>query len=289
MRADRTASAFAVTALTALLLAAADAGAVPLQFTVQGRLTDANGVNRDGAFSIAVRLWSAASGGTLLYKETRAAVPVVNGNFQILVGGAPDADSPKPSLGEVFTGEVVYLEFQAAGETPMVPRQPLLSVPYALRADSAASLAVTAAGALRVADGSQGDGKVLTSDAAGVGRWGTPQAQRHYASVTLGADSFGNPHDFVIAPAAFDPPLAGGLVSVATVEVYVVEARFDTPGGSTSIGGYRSSPGSPFNGTNPRPGVYKNVRLNDAIRLVSIANSNGGGSGTVSWLLVAMP
>lgn len=289
MRAYRPPSAFAVTALTALLLAAADAGAVPLQFTVQGRLTDANGVNRDGAFTIAVRLWSAASGGTLLYKETRPAVPVVSGNFQILVGGAPDADSPKPSLGEVFTGEVVYLEFQAAGETPMVPRQPLLSVPYALKADAAASLAATAAGALRVADGSQGDGKVLTSDAAGVGRWRTAQAQRHYASIRLAADNNANPHDFVITPAAFDPPLPAGIASVATVEVYPVATEFYSPGGSASMGGYWSLPGSPFNGTNPRPGVYKNVLINDAIRLLNLANTSGSGGGTVTWLLVAMP
>lgn len=141
MRAERRTPALSVAALTVLIFAASGVPspvlAVPLQFTVQGRLTDANGVNRDGSFAIAARLWSAASAGTLLYKETKAAVPVANGNFALLVGGAPDADSPKASLDQVFTGTVVYLEFQAAGETPMAPRQPLLSVPYAVRAQSA--------------------------------------------------------------------------------------------------------------------------------------------------------
>lgn len=145
MRAERRTSALAVAALTVFIVTASGVSspvlAVPLQFTVQGRLTDANGVNRDGAFTITARLWSEALAGTLLYKETKTAVPVVNGNFALLVGGAPDLDSPKAALDQVFTGAVVYLEFQAAGETPMVPRQPLLSVPYAIKARSAADSA----------------------------------------------------------------------------------------------------------------------------------------------------
>ncbi len=141
MRVERPTSAFATAVFAALVLGGsgflAPAGAVPLQFAVQGRLTDANGVNRDGAFTITVRLWSASSAGTLLYEEVRSAVPVVNGNFQFFIGGAVG----QPALDKVFTGAVVYLEFQAAGETPMAPRQPLLSVPYAVRAQSAADSA----------------------------------------------------------------------------------------------------------------------------------------------------
>lgn len=148
MRAERHASAVAVAALTAFVLVVGGGfcpvRAVPLQFTVQGRLTDANGVNRDGSFTITVRLWSAPFGGTLLYKETRSAIPVANGNFQLLVGGSPDADSPKPSLDQVFAGDAAYLEFQAFGETPMVPRQVLLSVPYSMKANVADALSTPA-------------------------------------------------------------------------------------------------------------------------------------------------
>lgn len=133
----------AVTISFALLAGAQPAAAAPLKFSVQGRLTDAQGVNREGTVSIVARLWSAATGGTLLYEEAARTVSVVNGNFQLRVGEASSGAGQFAALDGAFNGVERFLEFQAAGESPMLPRQSLLSVPYAVRAKVAESLSTS--------------------------------------------------------------------------------------------------------------------------------------------------
>ena len=52
--------------LLAMLFAAAPALAVPNGFNIQGRLVDANGVNRDGSYAMKFTLYDAGSGGNAI-------------------------------------------------------------------------------------------------------------------------------------------------------------------------------------------------------------------------------
>lgn len=129
-------------ALAALLWATAlaPAGAVPPGFNIQGRLTDANGVNREGNYSIKFTLYDSPTGGATLWTRTYTALTVRNGNFQTVLGDT----AGQPMLSDVFaTGDTRHLEIQvlsgpgvSSPEQPLVPRQQLVSVPYALRAGS---------------------------------------------------------------------------------------------------------------------------------------------------------
>ncbi|TPW18353.1 MAG: short-chain collagen C4-like, partial [Elusimicrobia bacterium] len=133
-------------ALAALLwiAALAPAGAVPPGFNIQGRLTDANGVNREGDCSIKFTLYDAPTGGTALWTRTYSALTVSNGNFQTVLGDT----AGQPMLSDVFAaGDARHLEIQVLSgpgitspETPLAPRQQLVSVPFAFRAGVAEAL-----------------------------------------------------------------------------------------------------------------------------------------------------
>ncbi|MBI2787815.1 MAG: tail fiber protein [Elusimicrobia bacterium] len=133
-------------ALAALLwaMAPAPAGAVPPGFNIQGRLTDANGVNREGNYSIKFTLYDAPTGGTAIWTRTYTALTVRNGNFQTVLGDT----AGQPMLTDVFaTGDTRHLEIQvlsgpgvSSPEQPLVPRQQLVSVPYAMKAAVADSV-----------------------------------------------------------------------------------------------------------------------------------------------------
>lgn len=112
--------------------------AIPQGFNVQGRLTDAQGVNRDGIFSIRFTIFDKATGGTELWKKDLPTVAVRNGNFQVILQDPDDLDR---TLVTATTTPTPFLEIQVLGgpgitaaEVPLVPRQLLVSVPFALRA-----------------------------------------------------------------------------------------------------------------------------------------------------------
>lgn len=142
-----------------LLLGAPPAESVPSGFNVQGRLTDANGINRQGSYAIEFAIFGASEGGTLLWKKTFdgrtvggktfAPINVRNGNFQINLGDPPNQDSPNQRLGAVFAaGDAQFLEITvrsgpgvSSPEPPLVPRQQLVSVPFAFKAQVAEQVA----------------------------------------------------------------------------------------------------------------------------------------------------
>ncbi|PIS47529.1 MAG: hypothetical protein COT17_03030 [Elusimicrobia bacterium CG08_land_8_20_14_0_20_51_18] len=116
-------SAFAL-----LLFFAGLAGAVPAGFNIQGRLTDMNGINRDGTYQMTFSIFDAATGGIALW-EQNFSLSVQNGNFQVILQG-PDKNN-KPLEDTVKNLEAAYVEIMVSGEAPMVPRQPLLRSPFA--------------------------------------------------------------------------------------------------------------------------------------------------------------
>lgn len=167
----------------ALSILSRSAGAVPAAVTVQGRLTDSEGLGRNGSFSVKFTVYNAETGGTVLWTKTVSSLPVRGGTFQTLL--AETAGQPK--LSDVFSGGTPWLELKVLSgpgipvpEEPMAPRQPLVSVPFSFGAQSAEALVaegaavVKAAGAerLRVA----ADGKV------GIGT-ANPTAALHVAGV----------------------------------------------------------------------------------------------------------
>lgn len=133
----KTARLFLSLAISLLSLATAAAGG----FTVQGRLTDVNGVNRDGAFQIKFSIYPGADGTEpALWEKTVQTVSVRNGNFQVILAD-PATGGQNPALSDALAGDSRYLEFQVLGgnglplpEFPLAPRMKLISVPFAFLA-----------------------------------------------------------------------------------------------------------------------------------------------------------
>ena len=118
-----------------LLLAGLLAGAVaqaqaPTTMVYQGRLLTAAGVPVTTTTSVIFRIWTAASGGSQVWTETRS-IPLTtsdNGVFTIELG------TTTPLTTTVFNGSVRYLGIQISSEaSEMTPRQVLSAVPYAVR------------------------------------------------------------------------------------------------------------------------------------------------------------
>ena len=108
------------------------AWAIPAGFNVQGRLTDANGVNKDGTFSIKFSVFETNSGGSPKWEKTMTSVVVKNGNFQVVLAGADDnsnqLEEKVKDLGEA------YVELKVGNDPPLVPRQMLLRSPFSVPA-----------------------------------------------------------------------------------------------------------------------------------------------------------
>ena len=105
----------ALAALAALGLLAAPAAAappdVPAEIAYQGSLFDDTGAPRTGVVNLTVRLYDAAFGGTLLYKQEYLATPLTDGVFTITLGPAGlGTDTPTDplttSLADVFEGDL---------------------------------------------------------------------------------------------------------------------------------------------------------------------------------------
>ena len=96
----------------------------------QGKVTDSSGNPVNGTVSIHFSIYSQETGGTALWTETQSSVVVENGIFNVLLG------SVNPISENFFDGGDRWLELEVEGEV-MSPRQQIVSVGYALRADKA--------------------------------------------------------------------------------------------------------------------------------------------------------
>ncbi len=117
----------------ALLLATTSAAAAPTALSHQGRLFDPAGLPLDGTISVEFGIYDAAATGTQLWTETQD-VDFDNGYFAVTLG------STTPVTDALFDGGATYLELTVAGGTPLPFRVPMLSVPYALNAETATNL-----------------------------------------------------------------------------------------------------------------------------------------------------
>ncbi len=125
--------------LIGALLLPAVAAAAPAYINYQGRLIDSNGNPLTGTYSVAFTIYDAASGGNTLWSETQSVTPD-NGIFNVKLGAST------PLTPDVFSADNRYLGVKVGTDAEMSPRTQLLSVPYAIYADSAASVGVAGQG-----------------------------------------------------------------------------------------------------------------------------------------------
>lgn len=108
-----------------LALCSPAAAQVPRQISHQGILTDGGGTPiPDGNYSLTVRLYDVSTGGSAVYTETHAAVPVVDGGFNLLIGSVTP-------LGISFD-DPLWLSLQVDADPEMSPRVPFACAPYAM-------------------------------------------------------------------------------------------------------------------------------------------------------------
>ena len=129
------------------LLAASAAAAVPEQLHYQGVLQNTEGepihcpnadACPDGPPDLTFRLYDDAEGGEVIWEESHLDVAITQGHFQVVLGATVPV-SVELLQGSTFLG----VEVEDAGE--MLPRQAVVSTPYALRASGADSLGGLAA------------------------------------------------------------------------------------------------------------------------------------------------
>ncbi len=148
----------ATTLILSLTAAFLQAQAVPGLVSYQGKVVDGSGiglgtgtpVNR----KILFRLFDSGTAGDRLWSEEQT-VTLSNGDFSVILGqgiaasynGSPE--NPRPSLLTVFSGTDRYLEIVVdngdgafnATDTPITPRQRLVSTAFAIRASVADGIA----------------------------------------------------------------------------------------------------------------------------------------------------
>lgn len=111
---------------------------VPQLANYTGTLTNSGGSPvPNGNYSIEFRIYSAASGGVALWTEkwdtTTSQVTVVNGVFNVMLGGIDPQSNPIPA--NFFQdNSTTYLGIKVGTDSEMTPRQRITSVGYALSA-----------------------------------------------------------------------------------------------------------------------------------------------------------
>jgi hypothetical protein len=129
-----------VPSLLLLALVLADARAqIPRTISFQGVLADASGnFVADGVHRLTVRLYDSPTAASAIYSETHDAT-VVRGVFNVIIG------SQTPIPPSLSFDRAYFLGVSVGTGAELLPRTPMTSVPYALRAGVANELAPGAA------------------------------------------------------------------------------------------------------------------------------------------------
>ncbi len=108
---------------------AAPAAPVPGLISYQGQLSDPDTGDpvEDGAYQMTFSIYDVVTGGMPVWAQPAVPVPVEDGLFHVQIG---------PLGPEVFDGGPRWLGVKVGSGPEMRPRQPLNSVPYALRAET---------------------------------------------------------------------------------------------------------------------------------------------------------
>ncbi len=104
---------------------------VPAAIDQQGRFLKPNGDPEPGPLTVTFAIYAASAGGAALWTETLEALSLDKGFYAVLLGGR----TPFPK--NLWDGRTLFLGITVKGDPEMTPRQPLVSVPYAVRAAEA--------------------------------------------------------------------------------------------------------------------------------------------------------
>jgi hypothetical protein len=126
---------------------------VPGLINYQGQVTDAAGVPlATGTYTMHFRIFSVATGGTAVWGPQSfdgtagtgkgAQVPVVDGFFNVILG---PQDTTARNLTDAFGAADRYLEITVGANPAILPRQRILSAPYALKANQVADGSIVTA------------------------------------------------------------------------------------------------------------------------------------------------
>ena len=116
--------------------------AAPALLNFQGRLAKPDGTPvSDGTYSVQFSLYDALTGGNLKWTQTVSALNVKNGSFAALLSGFSVS---------TFNGSL-WLEITVGTDAALSPRQQMVSVAYALKANTVPDGSI---GAAQIADGS---------------------------------------------------------------------------------------------------------------------------------------
>jgi hypothetical protein len=118
----------------------------------QGRLADSDGNPITTTVAMQFRLYPTNIGGSPLWNETHAAVPVENGLFHVLLGSV----NPVP-VNILAANPTLWLGIAVGADSEMTPREQLASAPYAMVAGSVEDGSITTA---KLANGSVTNAKV---------------------------------------------------------------------------------------------------------------------------------
>jgi len=115
------------------VIAQAQTASVPPLINYQGRLTDNSGVGLTGSKTLEFNIYDAASGGTKVWgPQIFNNVPLVDGYFNVILG---TTDTEGRSIADAFGANNRFLGITYDSKE-IVPRQQILSVPYAMQAGS---------------------------------------------------------------------------------------------------------------------------------------------------------
>ena len=151
--------------ITLLLSLQSMAHAVPMQMTHQGRLLDSNGAAITGVQALTFTIFDDPNNGTDLWAETLSVQ--FNNGYYAAVLGSDEQNNPLDSL--ILSQYPLFLELQVAQGTPLVPRTPLQSVPYAQVSGTAESV----------------DGGVVTASEVNIGSQPVINAQGEWVGSPL--------------------------------------------------------------------------------------------------------
>lgn len=120
----------ACTLAFALAASTASAAEPPAAMRLQASVATQSGVPASGTYKLTVTLYSAQSGGSTIHSQVFDPVSVVGGVFEVDLTGI--------DTGLLASAADAWIETKVDAEPPL-PRQRLLSTPFALRASSAAT------------------------------------------------------------------------------------------------------------------------------------------------------
>jgi hypothetical protein len=193
------------------------AWAVPGQLSHQGRLVDSNDVPLEDEHSLHFTIYDAEEEGGIIWEETLD-VEFSNGYYSSTLGADEEGN---PLDTEVLDQNPIFLGLSVDGGDDLAPRHEILSVPYAMMADTCENVSggIVDASEIRV------DGEPVITEG---GTWAGPTPSVDWSELIGVPEGFADNID--------DDTVLGESEVESYIEAYIAETPIELSEGST-IGG----------------------------------------------------